>query len=382
MKKILLIGLYGTYNYGCEAIVRGAVEILKHKYQGACTITIATPRVKDDTQRLEGCEISVSLRKINRYKLSNIVRKVLTKVGINFPVVIEDTAQLDGYDAVYSVGGDIYTLDHRGEAPLNFMAFGDYCLKNNIPYSMLCCSIGPFKENRELEKYIVPHLQRITKIYAREYHTIAYLKSIGVEKNVTYLPDPAFQVEKLIFKKERSASVSTIGINLSPLSAVHFYPSLDDAIKIQADNIISIIQSGDYSVKLLPHVKSEDAVDDDFSYLQRIYDLVYQAVGNKVELCSDDVGFIKRKHNIMSCDFIIAARMHCAINAICCNVPTIFLSYSQKAKGMAELIYGNNKFAVDLKGFEDIASIISLYDELPNFRDKVEELQCLSNYKI
>lgn len=29
MKKVLLIGIGGVYNYGCEAIVRGTVNILK-----------------------------------------------------------------------------------------------------------------------------------------------------------------------------------------------------------------------------------------------------------------------------------------------------------------------------------------------------------------
>ena len=29
MEKVLLIGIDGVYNYGCEAIVRGTVEILK-----------------------------------------------------------------------------------------------------------------------------------------------------------------------------------------------------------------------------------------------------------------------------------------------------------------------------------------------------------------
>lgn len=37
---------------------------------------------------------------------------------------------------------------------------------------------------------------------------------------------------------------------------------------------------------------------------------------------------------------VIAARMHCGINAIICGVSAIFLSYSEKSRGMARLVYG------------------------------------------
>ena len=33
MKNVLLVGIDGVYNYGCEAIVRGTVKILKDAVQ-------------------------------------------------------------------------------------------------------------------------------------------------------------------------------------------------------------------------------------------------------------------------------------------------------------------------------------------------------------
>ncbi len=382
MTKILLIGLYGTFNYGCEAIVRGSVDILNFKYKGDCDITLATPNVFDDAKRLKGCDVQIKERKIHRFKPMNFIRKLATKVGVNFPVIIEDIEQLSDFDEVYSIGGDIYTLDHRGEAPLNYMAFGEYCLNKNIPYSMLCCSIGPFHDNKETKKYIVPHLKRISKIYAREHSTIDYLKSIDIVDNVEYLPDPAFQVEKSLFKANHSNNIETVGINLSPLSSLHFYTSIEEAIKIQSNSIINAINECDIKIKLLPHVYASSVVDDDFMYLQKIYNVVKEQVGDKVEFCKEDKGFIGRKSDIIQCDLVIAARMHCAVNAICCNVPTFFLAYSSKAKGMAEVIYGSDRFIGDLLRFENLVELIHLSSEIPSFRKKVESLQELSAYGL
>ena len=380
MTKILLIGLYGTFNYGCEAIVRGSVDILKVKYSGNCDITLATPKVLDDTKRLKGCDVNIKERKIHRFKPQNLIRKLATKVGVHFPVIIEDIEQLADFDEVYSIGGDIYTLDHRGESPLSYMAFGEYCLNKNIPYSMLCCSIGPFNDNKETAKYIVPHLKKITKIYAREHSTIEYLKSIDVVDNVEYLPDPAFQVGKDMYKEEHSKKIKIVGINLSPLSSLHFYGSIEEAVRIQSHSIINAIHDCEVNIKLLPHVYSASVVDDDLRYLQEIYNVVKGQVGDKVELCEHDVGFVGRKSDILQCDLVIAARMHCAVNSICCNVPTFFLSYSAKAKGMAKVIYDSDKFTGDLLQFENLVELIHISSKIPSFRDKVKSLQDLSAY--
>lgn len=59
---------------------------------------------------------------------------------------------------------------------------------------------------------------------------------------------------------------------------------------------------------------------------------------------------------------VIAARMHCGINAIICGVAAIFLSYSEKSRGMSKLVYGKDVACVPLEDFneENINGIIDL----------------------
>jgi colanic acid/amylovoran biosynthesis protein len=383
MKKVLLVGLFGTYNYGCEAIVRGSVEILNRKYEKeGCDITLATPNVDDDKKRLTGSGVKIVKRNLNKFKISNILRKAVTKIGQNFPVVIEDVVDLDSYDAVYSIGGDIYTLDHKGEAPLNLMAFGDYCLSKGISYNMLCCSIGPFKDDVITRKFITPHLKRISNIYAREDFTISYLKSIGVTDNVSYLADPAFQVEKKVYKMNRVIPAKVIGVNLSPLSSLHYFSTVDEAVDSQVATISKLLDDTSYSVKLIPHVKSDNENDDDFRYLECIYKKLKGMGYQNIEAVMNDDGFISRKNDLISCDLVIAARMHCAINAICSNVPTIFLSYSKKSIGMSKIVYGSSEFAVELSEFSDLKKLIKLSEGIPEFRGRVEKLQNLNAFDL
>lgn len=57
MEKVLLIGIDGVYNYGCEAIVRGTVEILK-AVNPKIEVTYASYNFEDDRKRLSACALS------------------------------------------------------------------------------------------------------------------------------------------------------------------------------------------------------------------------------------------------------------------------------------------------------------------------------------
>jgi len=47
-----MAGVGGLYNYGCEAIVRGTVRMLREQWPG-CEITYATPQVARDRNILQ-----------------------------------------------------------------------------------------------------------------------------------------------------------------------------------------------------------------------------------------------------------------------------------------------------------------------------------------
>ena len=76
------------------------------------------------------------------------------------------------------------------------------------------------------------------------------------------------------------------------------------------------------------------------------------------------------------CSVVISARMHCAINAITEGIPAIFLSYSEKTLGMSKMIYGTEKFALQLNEFNDSNKIIccieNIFDNYINIQKLIQ----------
>jgi len=348
--RILLIGIEGVYNYGCEAIVRGTESIIRSEYPSA-EITYASCRPHDDKMRLAGCEVKIVRRKMpGRYSLRNIMRKTLSLGGIKWSPIMDSRSLLRNCDAVFSIGGDIYTLNSIGGYSMSFPKFGETSLLNGIPYVLWGASVGPFSTNPAAEKAYARHLKRVSIITAREPETIKYLKTLGVHENVLPCADPAFVVAPEIgVSNGPNAGVGTIGINLSPLSALYGRHSQQESIDMQAGAIERIIKTLGVRIVLIPHVVCGfNEVDDDFEYLRRLRQSISPEYRGNVGQLEKDLGFIGTKREIIKCNIIVAARMHCAINALAACVPTIFVSYSRKAAGMCRYVYGNGEWLVPI----------------------------------
>lgn len=121
--QVLLIGIGGVYNYGCEAIVRGTERMLHEQWPDA-RIVYASRRLEDDRARLKGCHIELIRRKrVGRYSPRNVLRKVLSIAGISWYPTTDPPKISNGYDAVLSIGGDIYTIGPNGAYNRGFPAF-------------------------------------------------------------------------------------------------------------------------------------------------------------------------------------------------------------------------------------------------------------------
>ena len=89
MKNVLLIGIGGVYNYGCEAIVRGTVNILK-TINPNVHISYASYNYEDDVRRLADCDIRIVKRKrIGRWSWRNVLRKLLSYVNISYTIAYD-----------------------------------------------------------------------------------------------------------------------------------------------------------------------------------------------------------------------------------------------------------------------------------------------------
>lgn len=349
--RFLLIGIGGVYNYGCEAIVRGTESILRREFPDA-EIIYASRRPADDRRRLAGCQVRVTDRgKHRRYSLRNICRKALSTIGVTWHPTSDPSSLLQNVDAVFSIGGDLYTLSATGGYSMSFAKFGDLAQRCGVPCILWGASVGPFTKNPAAEKAYKEHLKRLSLITARESATVEYLQALGVSDNVVACADPAYVVAS-----ERKAgslpqgNAFTIGVNFSPLSARHACLNTGEAIDVQAKMIERIIRAHGARVVLIPHVVCDfDPGDDDLRYLRSLRRSLSPDCQHAVTLLEHVPGFVAVKKQLAKLDLVIAARMHCAINALAARIPTILVAYSQKALGMAEYVYGNRNWVVTIE---------------------------------
>ena len=380
MKQVLLIGIGGVYNYGCEAIVRGTVEILK-KVNPQIKIAYASYRYEDDKNRLKNCDVEIIPRShMKKWSVENIVRKCLSYVGISYSLPFDKTDWINAFDTVFSIGGDMYTLSSQNKFDTSLPTFLCKCQSKGVKYILWGASVGKFDKNPKALRFFSKHLLKIDLIVARENNTIEYLHSLGVIGNSILAPDPAFFVKNPVFPAS-SHSGTVIGINLSPLSALYKYGNLKLAVQKQSEALIRLMDAMQCRLMLLPHVLSPNLNDNDLSYMQQIYGEMPEKYQSKVEIVKSDPGFIGIKDFIKQCDFVIAARMHCAINAITMSVPTLLLSYSEKAKGMAEYVYGTKEAVIGLTEFENTTVVVNKLKNW-NLTSRLEEIQKYDFAKI
>ena len=352
-----LWGIGGVYNYGCEAIVRGT-EIILREIWPEVRIIYASPRSEDDRKRLAGSRVEIISNGAKTLgSLKRLYNWAAGKFGVPWRFLAENMDWVDRCDIIFSIGGDIHTIDlyhnYCRFKPYYHKAadYGKRVMKRGKPVVIWGATIGPFQCYPKAERYFADYLSKVLLISCREPDSIKYLEDLGITENVTRCADPAFAVPFDGRARRGRSDSPRIAVNLSPLSAKYLYglTQLSKACSEQAELVVALVRNLEAEVVLVPHVVADFKYrDDDYSYLRSVQAALPRSISSKVQLLDKDIGFVATKKRLMQCDMLIAARMHCAINAIAAGVPTILLAYSQKARGMVKYVYGNEKWLLSI----------------------------------
>ncbi len=352
----LLVGIAGVYNYGCEAIVRGTASMLRERWP-SCRITYASYRATYDRRVLsdvEGLEVVQASRRFGVQRLAHaLIRRM--RPGCPLPLAI-DRELLVSTDAVLSIGGDMYTLtgSERGTSYYHPLAeLGSKSLSHGTPYVLWGASVGPFDAFPPSAQYYLKHLNQLPLITAREPRTKDYLETLGCRTRIVSVADPAFimEAQETPLPFAPSDEDTIVAVNFSPLSARQVFSedNQDQAMDLVVDCLRHLLRLSHLKLILVPHTVCGDLqIDDDMQFLGE----VYRRLGNtdgRAMLLSETLGARRTKYVLSACDVVIAARMHCAIASVSSGVPTIFVGYSDKARGMAQYVYGDEQWFVPLR---------------------------------
>lgn len=376
--KVGLYGIYGVYNFGCEAIVRGAYKFIKNLYPD-CKIIYYSFSYSYDKTRLEDLDLDIIPVEIQNSIIKRGINKFFRIFNIEKQYLMFNADKIiDEIDLLISIGGDIYTIPQALREKEKYSYYNplvDFCNraiekgKNVIVYG---ASVGPWGNYKKAVDYNVKALSKYKIILCREEESIGYLKSLGLT-NVLFFPDPAFQIRGEL----KGESKKYIGINLSPLSLIELYGNINEDYIVKLATILDeLYEKTSIELMFIPHVLSPEEMDNDLYFLEKIKNLMKYK--EHVSIADTSKGFVGIKEYLSKCYVVASARMHCAINAIDENIPAIFLSYSQKSIGMCKYIYGDDYFLINLKNIEDDL-IVKVMEILENQEQIINNITIKNN---
>ena len=364
--KFILIDNSSYENKGCEAIVRGTVQIIDNSFGRNSEYIVETrfnseesyiqQKLSEYDPRIKHVNASIYERKfiekslhrrfmdkvINKYKLYGYFEDINYKRHKHLRI-LED---MPDSTAGICIGGDNYSLDYG--LPKLFTDTDDMILSYNKPCILWGASIGPFSKNVAFEKYMSKHLQKVTAIFAREDSTIEYLNSIGVKNNIHRVSDPAFLMEpkKPTDYDSLIGIEESIGINLSPIMAKYWADN--DQEKWTAfciDLVEKVLKLTDKIVYLVPHVVHKNN-NNDYEFLKIIKNSIKNS-NDRLFLLGGHYNAAEVKYLISKMTSFMGSRTHSTIAAFSTCIPSISLAYSIKAVGINKEVFGDLSYCVN-----------------------------------
>lgn len=363
-KNIVLFGHGGSYNHGCEAIVRSTIGILEDKN---LSIDLYTNSVSSDEE--------FGLDKLVKLHPQRVVFNKFSPVHVSAMVMRKflksDSAYLKTFfsgkmDDVknklcISIGGDMYCY-----GKLSWLYYIHSLLKSNRNKTVLWgCSVddGSFFEES------LNDLKRYDMIITRESISYELFKKHGI-KNVKLYPDPAFCLKKQNAVLDCSFDgENTIAINVSPLMNRYKQGA---SLETNVENLIEhILKTTKLDILFVPHVNGGAVAEDDYTYLKSYADKYTDT--KRVKLLGRHYNCSQLKYIISLCRFLITARTHASIAAYSTCVPTVVLGYSVKSRGIAKDIFGTEKgYVVPVQALKEPNDLANSFDWLVENEEKMK----------
>ena len=246
-------------------------------------------------------------------------------------------------DIVVSTGGDMLCYDNNAVVYTTQWAH-----RHHVKSILWGGSMGP--ENQTKEKLLA--LSRFSLIYVRESLTYDYFKSIGFEKNLCCLPDPAFILPAEACEVPAVLSGNkVVGLNVS--NYVTEGMSLESRFGQEITQLIDyILNETDLQILLVPHVTWNDGgVNQDDRQMARTICNHYNDHPRLHILDIDNLNYCQIRYVISRCRMFVGARTHAVISAYSMCVPTIALGYSIKSRGIAKDLGLDEALVVNSKDF-------------------------------
>lgn len=359
--KIVMYPHGGSGNRGCEAIVRGTINILNPEN----TFLFSSQLDQDLDVKLNNiCNLRNEQEDIKKssfnfylaYIKYHFFHKKQSFDILTFKNIFD---HCDKDTLALSIGGDNYCY---GDADYIYLINSEIRKKGSKTI-LWGCSV----DEKQLTFKMIEDLRKYDLIVARESITYESMKKIN--NNVVLFPDPAFMLDKIELPlPEGFDEFNTVGINISPM-IIDNEKNKGMTIENYKSLIEYIIKYTDMQIALIPHVIWD--FNDDRTCLDVLY-REYHHTGRLVKIA----GYSARelKGYISKCRFFIGARTHATIAAYSTCIPTLVIGYSVKARGIAKDIFGTDKnYVIPVQSLSNEYDLVEAFKWLKNHEKEISE---------
>ena len=359
--KYFLFNHVGSLNHGCEAIIRGTVNIISNSDPEAEFVLSSFAPNTD--KGINGVEIRpFTVRGLTSFEklVSAFHVKILNSEEYALKKMYSEVkAQAQDCDICLSVGGDTYCYgDNHGIQVLT-----RELKKSGKKVVLWGASIG--EEDLTEEKLL--SLKDFDAIFTRELLTYGLLKSKNVNGKILLNPDPAFCMERdNVEPIEGFTKENTLGFNVSPL--VERYNS--EITKVASDFIQYILENTTLKILMIPHVVEDG--NSDYEYMMKFYDEFKNS--ERIRILPSALNAKEYKGYIANTRFFIGARTHATIAAYSSGVPTAVLGYSVKSRGIAKDLFGEERFVLNSRKLTDAQPLIDTFNSLVENEQEIKKI--------
>lgn len=332
MSKLFILGHFGGFNTGDEAMLGGYLSTLPD----TCAVTI---------KYKNGVDVNWGH---NRTLFHGSYTNFIRSIGPG--------------DTLVLCGGTHYHDDYN---PVRLLRHYLYLSRINYLFARakrrgaktLCVGngFGPIRHplTRLLTRKLAQHCNEIT---VRDGSSARLLASLGVRTALTH-PDMAMLLHDAsqVVPKE-----TVVGVSLTSLQAQHGKAISDDAlVHAVADELTAFWLAEKGSVRMRLFVVRSGQRESDEPITQHLHQLLQQrGVGSDVWVFDNDLNELLAQ--MRPCRVVLASRFHSAVLGAVAGNRLIILSYHQKLRALAEEINLPLRYVIDLQRSDALRQLAGL----------------------
>jgi polysaccharide pyruvyl transferase CsaB len=346
--KIGIVGNYGHDNNGDEAILQGIIHQLTEVMGYSKKDIVVFSNNPENTKVRYNLETWYLLKKENS-ALMSIVKTIQQHLKV-----------VKTLDVLIIGGGGLLMDMYKRDAPLySSLAFiGKLSGCKVIIYGV---GAGPIQTplGKRLIKYMVNAASLTT---VRDEKSRNLLQSIGVQKGITIIPDPAFSLGDLK-RKNKTVQIKKIGVTAVPYFSSFYWPEskpevYEEYLNSMASNLDSLIEQKQVEVTLFSSKYPQD--------VQVTKDICERMIHkDRLTLIEDNLHPSDILNLVQKQDIIIGTRLHSLILSVAAGTPVIGIGYHQKVEAYMKRIEKEELF-LSIEDLQNANSFLTKYQEMDN----------------